>query len=215
MPTEEVLIVAKTEMKTATCVSAISNLGQGRRLLDSEGKNQSKTTLFEIGDIWEIDFEVPAKTALRVPHVEDIYVKNARKKQSKVAMLPKLNAMFEDNKLRAWSGHISTIFNGFLTIEASGSAYIEQSKGIPNQSTGFWILDQPLIHFIEEWDGKEKHYYQYNNSHDQFKVSYVGLESPIPTIKSGTLIRMSLARWWKRTPETPERCYLQLSGWYL
>ena len=48
-------------------------------------------------------------------------------------------------------------------------------------------------------------------------LKYVGEESPIKVIPAGTLVRLSLARWWrpeKSEPNFEERCYLQLSGWY-
>jgi hypothetical protein len=34
-------------------------------------------------------------------------------------------------------------------------------------------------------------------------------------LEANTLLRLSLARWWQQAPELEERCYLQLSGWYL
>ena len=40
---------------------------------------------------------------------------------------------------------------------------------------------------------------------------------PIKVIPAGTLVRVSLARWWRPEDSEPnfeERCYLQLSGWY-
>ena len=48
-------------------------------------------------------------------------------------------------------------------------------------------------------------------------LKYVGEESPIKVIPAGTLVRLSLARWWRPEDSEPnfeERCYLQLSGWY-
>ena len=47
-------------------------------------------------------------------------------------------------------------------------------------------------------------------------MKYVGEESPIKVIPAGTLVRLSLARWWTpdSEPNDGEKCYLQLSGWY-
>ncbi|MFH1320564.1 MAG: hypothetical protein ABII90_07920 [Bacteroidota bacterium] len=44
-------------------------------------------------------------------------------------------------------------------------------------------------------------------------ISYVGFQNPVDKIPAGTLVRISLARWWSPN-EDEERCYLQLSGWY-
>jgi epoxyqueuosine reductase len=40
---------------------------------------------------------------------------------------------------------------------------------------------------------------------------------PPPTIPAGTLVRVSLARWWRpdaNDTSFPERCFVQLSGWF-
>jgi len=34
-------------------------------------------------------------------------------------------------------------------------------------------------------------------------------------IPADTLLRVSLARWWDNEGRHEERCYLQLSGWYV
>lgn len=48
-----------------------------------------------------------------------------------------------------------------------------------------------------------------------FSIKYVGFAEPINKIPAGTLVRVSLARWWRPTETSEERCYLQLSGWYV
>ena len=43
----------------------------------------------------------------------------------------------------------------------------------------------------------------------------MGFAPKINKIPAGTLIRISLARWWKPDDvDIEHRCYLQLSGWY-
>ena len=49
----------------------------------------------------------------------------------------------------------------------------------------------------------------------QLRIPFVGCADPIPEIPAEALIRVSLARWWKKTEEEEKKCYLQLSGWYL
>ena len=45
-------------------------------------------------------------------------------------------------------------------------------------------------------------------------MPYVGFEEAVETIPAGTLVRVSLARWWDTNGTTEDRCSLQLSGWY-
>ncbi len=46
-----------------------------------------------------------------------------------------------------------------------------------------------------------------------YTISYVGSAEPLETIEPGSLIRLSLAHWWKPEDSVDdERCYLQLSG---
>ena len=60
-------------------------------------------------------------------------------------------------------------------------------------------------------------YYQEKGPIDPKKVKYVG-EQPVinlpETIKSGTPIRLSLARPWDINKDGKKRCYLQLSAVY-
>lgn len=43
---------------------------------------------------------------------------------------------------------------------------------------------------------------------------YVGFQNEIDTITTGSLVRLSLARWWTKNNSVDKRCYLQLSGWF-
>ena len=48
-------------------------------------------------------------------------------------------------------------------------------------------------------------------------IPYVGLGDTPDIIPEDTLIRLSLglSHWWSKDGETEERCYLQVSGFYL
>src|SRR5262249_30308746 len=48
-------------------------------------------------------------------------------------------------------------------------------------------------------------------------LTFVGFQEPLEVIPAGTLLRVSLAHWWrpKDKPEEELRCYVQLSGWFL
>lgn len=47
------------------------------------------------------------------------------------------------------------------------------------------------------------------------KLKFVGFQTIIPYIPKGTIIRLSLANWWNGDGSGEDRCYLQLSGWYM
>ena len=47
-------------------------------------------------------------------------------------------------------------------------------------------------------------------------LTFVGFQEPLEIIPAGTLLRVSLAHWWRPedTPEAEECRYAQLSGWF-
>ena len=97
-----------------------------------------------------------------------------------------------------------------MGFTANGNGYISRAMGVPKYSTWFWIPDKDLT--LRD-DGK---HYDYPAPYFQKGMSYVGEPVAIPVIPAGTLVRLSLARWW-RPPDVDdleERCYLQLSGWF-
>ena len=123
-----------------------------------------------------------------------------------------------EKRVQIWSGAPSVLFDGLLLF-SNTSAYISQVGGVPNQSTGYWKPNRELI--LNSRNGK--HHYAINCSVSldadfhvkTLSIPYVGCVSPIPVIPKGTLLRVSLARWWPPSGVDEERCYLQLSGWYL
>lgn len=89
--------------------------------------------------------------------------------------------------------------------------YTSERTGVPDRSTGFWIPDREL-----RLRGGGKHY-NYVKGALQRGLSHVGEAAATRRIPAGTLVRVSLARWWKpedADPDFEERCYQQLSGWY-
>jgi hypothetical protein len=60
----------------------------------------------------------------------------------------------------------------------------------------------------------EKVRYGYPKTTNWRSLPYVGFEEAAEIIPAGTLVRVSLARWWDTNGTTEERCSLQLSGWY-
>lgn len=210
---ERVLIVAKTHMKNGACVSGLTrDTNKGIRLLNPDGFNQPANTPFDVGQVWELEF-LPLSNP-EPPHVEDVIVTEQRyvgdSSNVRKALL---------QRVPIWKGDPKALFDGLLMFENTTS-YISKSKGIPTCSTGYWLLDGDLT--LTESYGKL--YYitkrQVVSGNKLYWVTlsipYVGYAKPIQVIPAGTLVRVSLARWWPKSGPVEERkCHLQLSGWYL
>lgn len=210
----KVLIVSKTKMYGGkACIGGIA-FPEMRcvRLLNSNGTYQSALSEFEIGQFWEIDFTPVQNTT--PPHTEDVLIISKRKLTE---TFTDFSSLINKQELvnRVWRGAASGLFNSLVGWTGNGSGYIAESIGVPNLSTGFWIPDKPLKF--------SNNYYRYSGSATVFgksydienNIKYVGFVQPISIIPVDTIVRVSLAKWWK--PDNIEmefRCYLQLSGWY-
>ncbi|MEZ4725314.1 MAG: hypothetical protein R2863_11730 [Candidatus Kapaibacterium sp.] len=203
----EILITSKTHKGKAACVGGmvISN-NRFVRLLNPGNWDQYADTDFDIGDIWEISFS--DRQDVEPPHIEDIII-STKKFLRKV---DNFTNFIENSGIQIFRGSPNNIFNGLLGWTGSGSGYIGNRNNLPQNSVGFWISDKDLA-----LDDDEKHYiYPSPNAFSRAKrFPYVGFEPKRQMIPSGTLMRISLARWWKpEDSDMNERCYLQLSGWY-
>ena len=199
----EVLILSKTHMGISACVGGvIMDSGEFVRLMNGPNQYQPGTTKFEIGQVWEIDFErSPDKT----PHIEDVFVS----KKKYLRDFTNLSNHIKEN-FNVWGGGPEKLFDGHLRWTVNGSGYINELCNMPSQSVGFWIPDKDLT-LIDE-----KHFDYKVNFFSKKRLSYIGYDPIISIISRGTLLRVSLAKWWrpKDLPEMELRCYLQLSGWY-
>jgi len=201
----KVLIVAKTHMYDRACVGAmIYDTGQSIRLLQPDGSNQPENTRFDIGQVW--DLELRRRLDPIPPHVEDVFVI-----RNQYLGIQQNLVGFLRSKVSPWSGAPPKLFQGLLRFTQNGSGYISRRIGIPGCSTGYWISDHSLVRSTER--GKTR--YQYESESSLVCITYVGFQPPVDVIPAGTLVRVSLARWWApEDAEIEERCYLQLSGWY-
>jgi hypothetical protein len=201
-----VLIVAKTQMARAVCIGGLTAGGQSIRLLDSMGRNQPLDTAFSVGQVWDIDFGQHPKPV--PPHVEDVFVHSSR-------LLKRVLDIREPilQRIPPWSGGPEALYNGLLEWTSYGKGYVSQRGGVPGCSTGYWLPDVDLV---LEHDGP-KALYCYPGHRGTYRLPYVGCANPINRIPAETLVRVSLARWWQPVDAiiNEERCYLQLSGWYL
>lgn len=200
----DVIIVSKTQMTNATCVGGVLANGNFVRLLDSNGRNQSSDTRFKVGDVYTITYSTP--TNKKPPHVEDIFLKSFKYKFT-FSTSKMVKYLKNKLKIKIWEGSTEKLFEGNLLWTNNGSGYISESNGIPENSVGFWVPDKDLLR--KYYNEKVKYSYpiRWRN------IPFVGLQNPVSKIPAGTLVRVSLARWWS-PDDNEERCYLQLSGWY-
>lgn len=203
----KVLIVGKTRMQNSACIGGLLlNDNKSVRLLQQNESNYPKDTDFEIGQVWNIEFN-PRSTVIP-PHIEDILVN----RKTFVRDVPRLRE-FLSGRIRPWTGSPDDLFDRRIRATSNEGGYISESTGIPVCSTGFWIPDQTLV---QNRSGN-KIRYRYPGVSSVREMTYVGFADPIESIPSGTLVRVSLARWW-RPPDADKtfefRCYLQLSGWF-
>jgi len=202
----KVLIVAKTRRGGGACVGGITTEGRSVRLVAADAATNERAGLeYQVGDVWEVD-SAPDEHIVP-PHVENIIVSRARFLRSS-AELEKAIVRF----MPPVSGGPEKLFDGRLQASPSGALYIAQPTGLPSHSTMFWRPDQPLA---LDFEGKRIRY-RYPTRDGGRSVTFVGFQEPAQTIAAGTLLRVSLAHWWRPTDSAEEelRCYAQLSGWF-
>lgn len=197
----KVLILAKTHVLDMACVGGmVYDTAQGLRLLQTDGSHQPVDTDFEVGQVWDVRYE-PGEN-LRPPHVEDVWVFESRYLGKQIGLPGFLTARVE-----VWQGGCAALFGGCVRLTNKGSGYIAEQHGIPDRSAGFWLPEQPLQRVM---DGHRCYY----ACGDEIRLRYVGFVPSMETIPARTLLRVSLARWWRPDHRIEARCYLQLSGWY-
>lgn len=209
---ERVLIVAKTKMSNGVCIGGLAlSTNRNVRLLTSNGSKQPANTKFDVGQIWDVDFQSPE--VIKPPHVEDVEVHNVKYIGQQMHLCD-----FLMERIKPWQGGVEQLFNGYLTSERE-SCYVPEYITPPIMSTGFWLPNEALER------AKNPQYYvsritaliddEYGVHDERIYIRYVGFSPPLSLIPAETLVRVSLARWWKSPSATEQRCYLQLSGWYV
>jgi len=204
---ETILILSKTHLNNGqACIGGITLKGKFVRLLDLKGNNQPENTDLEPKQAWEVEYlDRPNATP---PHVEDILIQS---RVSKGTLKPNITIkdFIEKRKIPIWRGHPDELFDKLIQWTQRGSGYIDKNGGIPSHSVGFWISDGDLRR--KDYKGIR---YQYPSSVGWRSIKFKGFEEPVDIIPSGTLIRVSLARWVSFSKEEKPKCWLQLSGWY-
>ena len=202
----KVLIVAKTRMGGGACIGAITEEGESVRLIPfNDDPHDGANREYEVGDIWEISAE--SVTNLIPPHIEKIVVYEKHRIGTANNSIDSIERFMPPR-----NGDPRELYEGLLQSTESGALYIDQQSGVPPYSTTFWRPDQPLIRDTE-W---KRVRYRYSSDNDGSTLTFVGFQEPLEVIPAGTLVRVSLAHWWRpeATPDVEERCYAQLSGWF-
>ncbi|SDF44616.1 hypothetical protein SAMN05216464_11841 [Mucilaginibacter pineti] len=202
------LIVSKTRMVKGVCVGGLLYDGTGIRLLDINGHNQPSDCPYNVGEIWNLTFD--KKAGLVEPHLEDVMVSKGLLLGNEKNLLTTLTDSIAPE---IWDGPPNVLFDSLIQWTGNGSGYVCNRTGVPDKSVGFFRSAWDLS---LDADGKHYTFQNPNPFYPPKKLSYVGLQTALPLILRGTLLRVSLARWWKPEDiEIEERCYAQLSGWYL
>lgn len=199
----KVLIVARTRAPTGVCVGGIDENDASVRLLGADGSFLRYDSPFEVGEVWDLRLAIAPHP--EPPHVEDRLI---RASTGPVAKEPNLRQHLL-RRIKPWKGGASALYEGHVRFTGSGSGYIQDD--LPSRSTWFWLPDADLTY------DATGNCYRYDDGFDSFKLAYVGTAPAVPTLPAGTLVRVSLARWWKPDDADdgfPLRCYMQLSGWY-
>jgi len=201
----KVLIVSKTHMHHGQCcVGGLTFEGENIRLVMEDGHYPPENTDLTPGLIYNIEFT--AKQNTEPPHIEDVIVHSYKLSE---ALEEHMLDFVEELDVPIWRGGPEELFDGKLQWTDNGSGYIN-AEDIPEQSVGFWVPNLPLRKSIYY----EKVRYRCNVDGTLYSLPYIGYDEPVDVIPAGTLIRVSLARWWDTNETTELRCSLQLSGWY-
>ena len=182
------------------------------RLLTANGGHETAADCpYEIWDIWDIDYYLSQRRPN--PHTEDANV-TRREKVDKVdapnLSINRFAGWLERARIPLFRGSLFSVFDGKLKLTDMDKLYISK-EDVPAYSTCFWINDKRLLGY----ESRGRWQYRYNNMSNRYgyTISFVGADEPLDTIEEGSLIRLSLAHWWKpEDSDDEERCYLQLSG---
>ena len=202
----KVIIVAKTRMGSGACIGAIDFAGKSLRLVAADAEfNETAGMEYEIGDVWEVECRPPEQVI--PPHIENVIV-TAKRRQ------PPIDdpLAFIQRHMPPREGGLKALYEGLTQNTRAGVMYIAERTGVPPYSTAFWALDQPL----QRVEDAKRIRYRYPTGDGGRTLTFVGFQEPIEVIPAGTVLRVSLAHWWRpeEMPHGELRCYVQLSGWF-
>lgn len=211
----QVIIVSRTRMSGGyVCVGGVDvDNRRSVRLLDARGHHETADTCpYTIWDIWDIDYYLNQRRPN--PHSEDVNVTRRMKIDRVDAPNMSVNRFVElmlNYNIPIFRGSLFSVFDGKLKRTDMDKLFISK-EDVPMYSTCFWINDKRLLGYNNDRGRWQYRYTDMSNRYG-YTISYVGSAEPLDTIEPGSLIRLSLAHWWKpEDSDDDERCYLQLSG---
>lgn len=197
-----IVIAARTRMGgNRRCIGG-HDLGRAFRrvrLLDWLGDNWPDDSPFQVGEIWNVDYQ--DKISARPPHVEDVIVREYHH----LGEVTDLRGLVLQH-VRPWKGGPDALFDRTVRRTTWGATFIPVKGPIPRCSTGYWLPDRDL----ERQSVGERTRFVLNGQSDR-RFTWVGEQAPPERIEAGALVRVSLSR--RFSSETaPEGYYVQLSG---
>lgn len=197
----KVVVVGKTRMyNDQWCIGGLRlrDWASVRLLPPGLGRAWPTDTPLNVGSVVEVEGARPAQVVL--PHTEDFRISHLVHLGRYTGDLP---ADICRNVQVARKGGVP-VFEDCLCRIPPRSLAIRHGK-VPNFSTQFWIAHRPLIHEV----ARERDYFRIGGA----RVIYVGAQEPVAVVAAGSLVRLSLARWWA-PGDQEEACFLQVSGWW-
>lgn len=202
----ETLIVSKTRTNSGKCIGGILlENNRSVRLVRPDETYWPDNCGIEVGEVWDLNFH--NRPNITAPFTEDVIV-NSKQLLRRVDNVQQYLLTNQQNLRHIfWSGDVNSLYEGRVQFQSSNNRAYVGVNNPSSMSTGFWIPSSDLI-----LQADNKHY-----ACGWQIVVYVGTTAPLPRINAGTLCRVSLARPIIPHPDFqgPERCYVQLSGWYL
>lgn len=198
------VVIAKTKMGENICVGAADlESGSAMRLIPADGAEFHSWREFRpsIGSIIELTGSPSRKT--EPPHTEDILVVSWNDTNTRIDDI----SNWIRKNCNVWHGNRSSLFDGVMQFTQLGKGQILRNR-LPSSSVGFWVTPRDLVYY------PETNRYAYAGALP-VNARYVGLEEASENIPANSLVRVSLARWWKpEGSDMPEACWLQISGYY-
>jgi len=211
--TSRVVIVSRTKMSgDRICLGGYDyDRKENIRLLTETAKYFQESAPFQIGQVYSIRYISRYSNQIIPPHVEDKVVYEYKL----VEVLNNQQLLQLAMKIAGQPIIIKDLFNGYLNWENS-SGYLLQDR-VPSHSVCIAILNTDLVGTEDNYNNVYFGTTKSNPFNGSYKAKYVGIEElkGSLTIKAGTPIRFSLARWWDKNNDGKKRAYLQLSGFYL
>jgi hypothetical protein len=204
--------VSKTRKGIQACVGALGiETGDSLRLFERDGSYPPANTPYQVGQVWELTWKHDKRR--KPPHNETVIVYQRLLSHS---IPPAELGEYLQNEIGivVWEGSPDDLFDGYPNSTRAGKGYVSENTRLPTVSTGFWVSDKDIILVKDEYGSD---CYEYQGDSRIRLLKYVGYDTPVGIIPAGTLIRVSLATWWCPSSwvDGEERCYLQLSGWYI